>query len=144
MNFERASPWKFGFLVILLVAGAAFALDFTRGNTSGHALINTESLTTLAFLILLFLRSRSGETGETGRLIQQNEQQNRYFIVAVALFATIVIAYWSILSAPFLYDDYTHITDARNSTLRSVLSTFGPEPHKPGLFYRPFGFLVTG
>jgi Dolichyl-phosphate-mannose-protein mannosyltransferase len=136
MNFERASPWKFGFLVILLIAGAAFAFDFTRGNTSGHALINTESFTTLAFLILLFLRSRSGGYSEAG------EKHSRYFIVAAALFMTIVIVYWSILSAPFLYDDYTHITDARNSTLRSVLSTFGPEPHKPGLFYRPFGFLI--
>ncbi len=136
MNFERGSSWQLVFVAILLVAGAAFAVTFTRGGASGHALINTESFTALAFLILVFVRSRPGN------LRDPDEKQNRYFLVAVALCAVIGVAYWNILSAPFLYDDYTHITDARNSTLRSVLSTFGPEPHKPGLFYRPLGFLI--
>jgi Dolichyl-phosphate-mannose-protein mannosyltransferase len=136
MNFERGSSWQLIFVAILLAAGAAFAITFTRGGASGHALINTESFTALAFLMLVFVRSRPGSFGEP------DEKQNRYLLVTVALTAVIVAAYWSILSAPFLYDDYTHITDARNATLPSVLSTFGPEPHKPGLFYRPFGFLI--
>lgn len=127
---------NFVLLAILLVSGCAFAITFTRGLLPGHALLNTESIAATAFLVLVFMRSRPGE------FRRQDEDQNRYAAVALALFATILIAYWGILGTPFLFDDYTHITDARNSTWRTVLSAFGPVEHKPGLFFRPFGFLV--
>jgi hypothetical protein len=128
---------NFVLLAILLASGGAFAITFNRGLAPGHALLNTEGITAVAFLVLVFMRSRPGEFGQ-----RQGEGPNRYAAVALALFATILIAYWGIFGAPFLYDDFTHIADARNSTWWTVLSAFGPVEHKPGLFFRPFGFLV--
>jgi hypothetical protein len=123
-------------LLAVLAFGGAFVITFNRESASGHALLNTESFLALAFLFLVFLRSRPGEVVPSGR------ERNRYLAVAVMLCGLVPAAYWSILNAPFLYDDYTHITDATNSTLRTVLSAFGPVEHKPGLAFRPFGFFI--
>ena len=123
-------------MLAVLAFGGAFAITFTRESASGHALLNTESFVALAFFLLVFLRSLPEEAGPRRR------ERNRYLAVAVMLCAIVLAAYWSILDAPFLYDDYTHITDATNSTLRTVVSAFGPEKHKPGLAFRPFGFFI--
>jgi hypothetical protein len=127
-------------LLAVLAFGAAFAITFNREATSGHALLNTESFVALAFLLLVFLRSRPAQVSA------RDQDPNRYLAVAVAVTvivpAIVLAAYWNILNTPFLYDDYTHITDATNSNLRTVLSAFGPVEHKPGLFFRPFGFFV--
>lgn len=131
-------------MLAVLAFGGAFAITFNRELPPGHALLNTESFVALAFLILVFLRSRPGQAGPLDR------EHNRYLGVAVfrylgvvaLLCAVVGAAYWSILDTPFLYDDYTHITAAANSTLRTVLAAFGPVAHKPGLFFRPFGFFV--
>jgi hypothetical protein len=123
-------------LLAVLAFGGAFAITFNRELAAGHALLNTESFVALAFLILVFLRSRPGQIGPRER------DHSRYAVVTLTLCAIVLAAYWSILDTPFLYDDYTHITDAAHSTLRTVLSAFGPVEHKPGLFFRPFGFFV--
>jgi hypothetical protein len=120
----------------VLAFGGAFAITFNRESASGHALLNTESFTALAFLLLVFLRSRPEQAAPRDR------EHNRYAAVALMLCAIVLAAYWSILDAPFLYDDYRHITEASTSTLRTALSAFGPETHKPGLAFRPFGFFV--
>jgi hypothetical protein len=103
---------------------------------SGHALINIESFAALGFLVLLFARSRSGIS------FGRDEQPGRYAAVFVALCFVIAIAYWSTLGAPFVYDDYTHITDARHSTWRTILAAFGPMGQNGQLVFRPFGFVV--
>jgi hypothetical protein len=50
--------------------------------------------------------------------------------------------YWRALGTPFVYDDFTHVTEARNADWGSVLAAFGPVENPPGLFFRPFGFLI--
>ena len=49
----------------------------------------------------------------------------------------ILLVYWRVLGAPFLYDDYTHIDDARRADWPTILAAFGPVEHPPGLFFRP-------
>jgi len=123
-------------LSTVLAFGGAFVITFNREAAPGHALLNTEAFLALAFLLLVFLRSNPGGAGPHDR------EPNRYKRVAVVLCAVVLAAYWRVLNSPFLLDDYTHITDATNSTLRSVLAAFGPVEHKPGLFFRPFGFFI--
>lgn len=74
-----------------------------------------------------------------------------YIAVFANLFIAIFIAYGRALNSPFLYDDYTHIADARDATLTTILAGFGPLKNQPGLFFRPFAlmsywlsFLVVG
>ena len=123
-------------MLAVLSFGAAFAITFNREPTSGHALLNTESFVALAFLLLVFLRSRPAQ------VVPRDRERNHYMAVAALLCAIVLAAYWSTLNVPFLCDDYTHITDATNSTLRTALSAFGPVEHKPGLAFRPFGFFI--
>jgi hypothetical protein len=56
--------------------------------------------------------------------------------------AIVAVAFARILPAPFVFDDYGHITDASQSSWRATLSLFGPAAYKPALFFRPFGFLL--
>ena len=101
----------------------------------GHSLLNVESLVALGVLVVLFVRSRNIEAAVENK-------PSRYPAVFLALCCAILLVYWPVLSAPFVYDDYTHIADAQHSTGRLMLASFGPVEHKPGLFFRPFGFLV--
>lgn len=101
---------------------------------SAHALLNIESFVALGFLLAILARSNGRE--------QVDGAPNRHLAVDLILCGTILVVYWRVLGAPFLFDDYTHITDAHNASWRTILAAFGPVEHKPGLFYRPFAFLV--
>jgi hypothetical protein len=102
----------------------------------GHALLNAESLVALSFLLAVFLRSKNRSD------FSRDVAPTRYVPMFLALCCAILLVYWPLLDAPFVYDDYTHITDARNSTWQTILDSFGPVEHKPGLFFRPFGFFI--
>ena len=104
---------------------------------SAHSLLNIESLIALSFLLAVLARSRSS-SGSTP--LDESPVQSSY--IYLALMAVVGIAYCRVLGAPFVFDDYTHITDAHNATWSSIASAFGPVERPPGLFYRPFGFLV--
>ncbi len=99
-----------------------------------HTVLNIESFIALGFLVAMFARSNGHDHAD--------RSPNRYFVVGLTLCFTVLIVYWRVLGAPFLFDDYTHITNAHDESLRTTLSAFGPVAHKPGQFYRPFGFLV--
>ena len=103
---------------------------------SGHALLNVESGIALAFLATLLARSRPSV------FFSPSDEPDRRAVVFLTLCAAILLVDWPVLFAPFVFDDYTHITDARNSSWQTILAAFGPVEHKPGLFFRPFGFLV--
>ena len=102
---------------------------------SAHSLLNLESFAALGFLVALVARSPKSAPATS-------EQEPPWPAIYLALCAAILLAYWRVLNSPFLYDDYTHITDARNADWHTILAAFGPVEHPPGLFFRPFGFLV--
>jgi hypothetical protein len=56
------------------------------------------------------------------------------------IMVAVALAFAPILRTPFLYDDYTHITDASRFTWRSVAQQFGAVTGH-GLFFRPVGFF---
>ncbi len=102
---------------------------------SAHSLLNLESIAALGFLVALVAGARGGvKAAKPSRGLQWPA----YLLLFVAVFAV----YARVLNAPFLYDDYTHISDAAHADWRVILSAFGPVKHPPGLFFRPFGFLV--
>src|ERR1700722_902628 len=67
----------------------------------------------------------------------QHALMNVEGIIALSFVA---LLFTPILRTPFLYDDYTHITDASQFTWRSVAHQFGPVTGL-GLFFRPVGFF---
>ena len=103
---------------------------------SAHSLLNIESFVALAFLVALVVGSKSSAA------LPQVGSEVRHWPIFIGLAAGVFLVYWPVLGAPFLYDDYTHISDARKADWHSILAAFGPVEHPPGLFFRPFGFLV--
>src|SRR5260370_40517154 len=98
----------------------------------GHSLLNVESAVSIAFLILILFRSEK---------VQIWPQSKIPIVFPGLALCLVAIAYLPILRMPFQYDDYTHIFDAASATWATILAQFGPVARKPGLFFRPFGFL---
>ena len=101
---------------------------------SPHSLLNIETLAALAFLVAILARGGGRDSPES------STNSGRRLPVFIGLCTAIILFYWQVLSAPFVYDDYTHITDARHADFNSIMAAFGPVEN--GFFYRPFGFLI--
>jgi Dolichyl-phosphate-mannose-protein mannosyltransferase len=124
------------FTAALIIAGGFLAVDAFRPAPLQHALMNVEGIVALSFIAILFLRS--SKPGITA-----GAQGFGAWHAAWALAAILVVTWLAltpVLRTPFLYDDYTHITDASQFTWRSVAHQFGPVAGR-GLFFRPVGFF---
>ena len=94
--------------------------------------MNVEGIIALSFVAMLYARGRKSEPDPTGG--------GQGYLAVAAIIVVVALAFAPILRAPFLYDDYTHITDASQFTWRSVAHQFGPVTGL-GLFFRPVGFF---
>jgi hypothetical protein len=121
------------FTAVLVIAGVFLAVDAFRPSPLQHALMNVEGIVALSFLVLLYARGGESESDPTGRAPG--------YLAVAAIMVAVALAFAPILQAPFLYDDYTHITDASQFTWRSVAQQFGPVTGR-GLFFRPAGFFL--
>jgi hypothetical protein len=123
------------FTAVLVIAGGFLAVDAFRSSPLQHALMNVEGIVALSFLALLYARgnARAGGAGGFDAL--------RPALAVAVIMVVVALAFAPILRTPFLYDDYTHITDASRFTWRSVAQQFGPLAGR-GLFFRPVGFLL--
>lgn len=121
------------FTLALVTAGGFLIFDAFYRAPLQHALMNVEGIIALSFLAVLCTRAR--RTGAAFRAGGFKGLEIALLIAAVAL------AFIPILHTPFLYDDYTHITDASQSTWRSAAMQFGPVSGR-GLFFRPLGFFL--
>jgi hypothetical protein len=123
------------FTAVLVIAGGFLAVDAFRPSPLLHALMNVEGIIALSFMALLYARgsARAGGAGGFDAL--------RPALAVAVIIVVVALAFAPILRTPFLYDDYTHITDASRFTWRSVAQQFGPVAGR-GLFFRPVGFFL--
>ena len=117
---------------VLIMAGAFLIFDVFFRALSQHAIMNVEGIIAISFLALLCARSSESELKSAGAAFDG-------FAIA-AIIIVVAVAFVPILHTSFLYDDYTHITDASRFTWRSVAAQFGPVAGR-GLFFRPLGFF---
>jgi len=120
------------FTTVLIIAGGFLAFDAFRPSPLQHALMNVEGIVALSFIAILFARS--------GKPALFRAPHSFDLLAIAAIMVVIALAFAPILRTPFLYDDYTHITDASRFTWRSVARQFGPVAGR-GLFFRPVGFF---
>jgi hypothetical protein len=124
---------------VLITAGGFLGFYALLRPPSQHALMNAEGIIAVSFLLILYVRSREPQPPPTGR-VDGFDALNCPF--AVALIAIVIsLAFAGILRTPFLYDDYTHITDASGYTWGSIARQFGQTAGR-GLFFRPAGFFL--
>ena len=129
-------------IAVLLLAGCASAAYVIRGWPSAHALINAESAVALSFVVAVCCWPRISKPTAHCAAGPGRWPLAREFLLLPALCAIVAVAYAKILPAPFVFDDYGHITEAARSSWRATLGLFGPADYKPALFFRPFGFLL--
>ena len=120
------------FTAVLVIAGGFLTFDAFRPSPLQHALMNVEGIVALSFLAILYARGRESELEPPGGA--------RGYLAVAAIVVVVSLAFAPIFRSPFLYDDYTHITDASRFTWRSVALQFGPVAGR-GLFFRPVGFF---
>ncbi|HUO31870.1 MAG TPA: glycosyltransferase family 39 protein [Bryobacteraceae bacterium] len=119
--------------MVFLAAAGFFERYVVGAAPSEHSLLNVEGILAVAFLAILFLGSRAAVAGERG---------GTRIASAAVIAVLIALAFAGTLRSPFLYDDYTHVTDAAHYTVGVALAQFGPVAHPPGLFFRPLGFFL--
>jgi hypothetical protein len=124
------------FTAALAIAGGFLAFDAFLQPPPQHALMNVEGMIALSFLAALLFRSSRPQ----GMTSTEGLDALRPVLAMAAIIVVVALAFAAILRTPFLYDDYTHITDASRFTWRSVAQLFGPVTGR-GLFFRPVGFL---
>jgi hypothetical protein len=123
------------FTAVLIIAGGFLAFDAFRPAPLQHALMNVEGIVALSFIVILYARSRAPLAAMDG-----SDALRPVWALAVII-VTVALAFAPTLQTPFLYDDYTHITDASRFTWRSIALQFGPSAGR-GLFFRPVGFFL--
>lgn len=131
--------WRFGGIIrgilmfVLMIAGGFLVFDALFRAPFEHALMNAEGTIALSFLVLLGSRSQHWKAVNTEGAFRS--------VALIAIVCVVALAFAPILHTPFLYDDYTHITDASHFTWASIAQEFGRVPGH-GLFFRPFGFFL--
>lgn len=122
----------------MLIAGGYLCSYAFQTPPPPHALMHAEGIVALSFLALLF--ARSGKYESMRKCGTAGFQAFRFAIPVAVIVITVALAFATIVRGPFLYDDYTHITDASHFTWRVVAQQF-EQVHGRGLFFRPVGFF---
>src|ERR1700722_9348017 len=107
---ERSFIAALVFTAALVIAGGFLTVDAFRPSPLQHALMNVEGIIALSFVALLYARGRKSEVDPTGGA--------KSYLAMAVIIAVVALAFTPILRTPFLYDDYTHITDASQFTWR--------------------------
>jgi hypothetical protein len=127
---------------VSLLAGVGCLLEFYLlvGPQSAHSLMNTEGIAGAAFVASASLGAKLQRKVPNRASGQQPDPPLALAILAILF--TAFLSFRGTLQIPFVYDDYTHITEASRASWHSILGSFGPVTHPPGLFFRPVGFLL--
>ncbi len=103
---------------------------------ASRALLNASSVTFLAFILLTVFCARSYASG---RCIS-SQDYGAFFIGAIGALA--VVSYLPGLRDPFLFDDYTHLSNAARQSWGEMLTDFlVTHPAAGDPFFRPLGYI---
>jgi hypothetical protein len=116
----------------LVTANGFLIFDAFFREQAQHALMNVEGVIALSFVALLYARS--------GASLAMSPKTHFDYLAIASVIGAVALAFFPILRTPFLYDDYSHITDVSHTTWRTILQEFGRVSGK-GVFFRPLGFF---
>jgi hypothetical protein len=128
-----------------VAAASQFEFHLAAGAASAHSQMNAEGIAALAFVAAAIERATGGKTCAAPAGLHEADRR----ATALAFFTIgglTLLAFHRILQIPFLYDDYTHLTEASQHSLEWPwhwpLLYFGRVGEPPGLFFRPVGFVL--
>jgi hypothetical protein len=148
-GFAR-SPWaKRGvtasLLTVFAVASVSLLWRFVAGFFSPlqprRAFLNAGSFIFVSFVLLILLYARSGRLNHS---FPANDVAPRrlatFFLAAIGTVA--MLAYLPSLADPFLFDDYTHLSNsAQRSWGQMLANSLYVHPAAGDFFFRPVGYI---
>jgi hypothetical protein len=145
------SPWaKRGVKALLLAVFAFASATLFTWLVSGffsplqprRALLNASSFTFVSFVLLTVLYGRSRGPAD-GTSKPDYFARGRFVALSLGvILAVAVIAYLPSLADPFLFDDYTHLSNsARQSWGEMIANSFFVHPIAGDFFFRPVGYI---
>jgi len=101
--------------------------------------LNPEALVSVSF-VLLVLSGRPESELRARRLDNYRFGRGDWACAGLVMTATAIL-FWPNLRAPFVFDDYAHLSQSSQATWRIVFEAFGRDPGGHGLFFRPVTFI---
>lgn len=116
----------------ILLAIRFLAGPFHTAIVTVNSPVNAAAAVAVSFVLLVLLARERPIGTTTLRLV---------WVDLLLVVTASVAAFSPNLSAPFVFDDYTHIVQTSHATWRILLGAFQPVPGGHGLFFRPVGFI---
>lgn len=129
---------------VLATASVALAVRTTFGPVdlpwmSIGSPLNAEALVSVSFVLLVL-------SGRPEFELSKRHPDNCRFArsdwaCAGLVTAATAILFWPNLRSPFVFDDYTHLSQSSQATWRILYEAFARDPGGRGLFFRPVTFI---
>lgn len=99
----------------------------------GHAIINLQAITGLAFLIILLVRARPAES-----LYPVIRLPWAFSLLAISTLP--LLLFWRTLTLPFTHDTCGLVLMAVHQSFTDIAHLFAPPPMPPDFFFRPLAY----
>ena len=145
-GFARSPGAKRGVTALLLTVFAIassillgrFVSNFFSPLQPRRALLNASSFTFVAFVLLILFYARGSDSSLTDNVAPW--RWSAFFLAAIGTVA--ILAYLPSLADPFLFDDYTHLSNsARRSWGQMLTNSLYVHLATDDFFFRPLGYI---
>lgn len=132
--------------LVFAIAGATLSAQLVSGLWSPlqprRGLLNASGFTFVSLILLSLLYARSGSPAE-GTAPSPDVRGGRFAALALStIWVGAIIAYLPGLADPFLFDDYTHLSNAaRQSWSEMIAHSLLVHPTSGDFFFRPAGYI---
>jgi hypothetical protein len=101
----------------------------------GHAIINLQAITALAFLLLFLVRLKGNAASET-------EIRVPSIVAAAGIALVTVVIFWRCLTLPFIHDTCSLVYIASQQSWTDITRLFVPPAATADFFFRPLAFTA--
>jgi hypothetical protein len=132
--------------LMFAIAGAILSAQLASGLWSSmqprRGLLNASGFCFVSLVLLTILAARSGSLA-AGATPSADATSGRFPALALAtIWAVAIVAYLPGLADPFLFDDYTHLSNAaRQSWSEMIANSLLVHPRSGDFFFRPVGYI---
>ena len=140
--------WVIGSVLVFVAASASLFIRLVSGFSSplqpSRALLNVNSFTFLSFILLtVFYARRSKPINKVSKRASFAWGSGRLIALSLGLIgAAAIISYLPSLRDPFLFDDYTHLSNSGRQSWSEMISyALFTHPTTGDFFFRPVGYV---
>ena len=132
--------------LVFAIAAATLSAELVSGLWSPlqprRGLLNASSFCFVSLVLLSLLAARSASPAEGAAPPRDAASRKLAALALAAIWAVAIVGYLPGLADPFLFDDYTHLSNAaRQSWSEMIANSLLVHPTSGDFFFRPAGYL---